>query len=127
MAQLVEQLIRNQQVAGPNPASSSKKNSSTFRLENFFIVFFRAEPPTRDERMGIRNQQDERALRKRHGMPFAASEMSKHIEIPCLRDRGRRFSARRPRPPDMIFLQPFGLEVFSCFFVIRNRRPEMQE
>lgn len=40
MAQLVEQLIRNQQVAGPNPASSSKKNSSTFRLENFFIAFF---------------------------------------------------------------------------------------
>ena len=37
MAQSVEQLIRNQQVTGSNPVSSSKKNSTSFDLSNFFI------------------------------------------------------------------------------------------
>ena len=38
MAQLVEQLIRNQQVAGSNPAISSKKKSLPFSVDSFFFV-----------------------------------------------------------------------------------------
>ena len=37
MAQLVEQLIRNQQVIGSSPITSSK-NSAHFGVRNFFIV-----------------------------------------------------------------------------------------
>ena len=37
MAQLVEQLIRNQQVAGSNPAISSKKTVLSYLIEQFFI------------------------------------------------------------------------------------------
>ncbi len=37
VAQLVEQLIRNQQVAGSNPASSSKKQTA-FRGGLFFVI-----------------------------------------------------------------------------------------
>ena len=36
MAQSVEQLIRNQQVAGSSPASSSKNNPSHFGVDYFF-------------------------------------------------------------------------------------------
>ena len=36
MAQQVEQLIRNQQVAGPNPATSSKKNRNTSCMAVFY-------------------------------------------------------------------------------------------
>ena len=38
VAQLVEQLIRNQQVAGSSPASSSKKSLKTSRFQGFFYV-----------------------------------------------------------------------------------------
>ena len=38
MAQSVEQLIRNQQVAGSSPASSSKKIAYPFRIGYFFII-----------------------------------------------------------------------------------------
>ena len=38
MAQLVEQLIRNQQVAGSSPATSSKK-ILVLRDKDFFIFF----------------------------------------------------------------------------------------
>ena len=38
MAQLVEQLIRNQQAAGSSPASSSKKNAFVRR---FFSVMYK--------------------------------------------------------------------------------------
>ncbi len=38
MAQLVEQLIRNQQVAGPNPASSSKKILQPFGWRIFYFT-----------------------------------------------------------------------------------------
>ena len=40
VAQLVEQLIRNQQVAGSSPASSSKSPPYFYRITaDFFIVF----------------------------------------------------------------------------------------
>ena len=42
MAQLVEQLIRNQQVAGSSPASSSKKNGWVYTRP----FFLRATNPT---------------------------------------------------------------------------------
>ena len=38
MAQSVEQLIRNQQVAGSSPASSSNKKGHEVRLVTFFII-----------------------------------------------------------------------------------------
>ena len=40
MAQLVEQLIRNQQVAGSNPAISSIKQVFSVRKCLFFYTFF---------------------------------------------------------------------------------------
>ncbi len=39
MAQLVEQLIRNQQVAGSNPAISSKKRKDGFLRSSFFVIY----------------------------------------------------------------------------------------
>ena len=38
VAQSVEQLIRNQQVAGSSPASSSKKNDCLLR-QSFFLYY----------------------------------------------------------------------------------------
>ena len=38
MAQLVEQLIRNQQVAGSNPAISSKKGRTDFSVLSFLAI-----------------------------------------------------------------------------------------
>ena len=38
VAQQVEQLIRNQQVAGPNPATSSKKNRNALCIAVFFYA-----------------------------------------------------------------------------------------
>ncbi len=38
MAQLVEQLIRNQQVAGSNPAISSKNATDAFALVAFLVI-----------------------------------------------------------------------------------------
>ena len=37
VAQSVEQLIRNQQVAGSSPASSSKKNGAALQLHHFIF------------------------------------------------------------------------------------------
>ena len=37
VAQSVEQLIRNQQVAGSSPASSSKKRTYPMRVGSFFV------------------------------------------------------------------------------------------
>ena len=47
VAQLVEQLIRNQQVAGSSPASSSTKNGRLLGLPFFceFILLIRTVPP----------------------------------------------------------------------------------
>ena len=42
VAQLVEQLIRNQQVGGSSPPSSSKKRLSFFSITSFFELFFTA-------------------------------------------------------------------------------------
>ena len=46
VAQSVEQLIRNQQVAGSNPASSSKNTDSflTIRVFLYFMYFLGFEP-----------------------------------------------------------------------------------
>ena len=44
VAQLVEQLIRNQQVAGSNPASSSTKKKKDFFLLLFLLTLFKQEP-----------------------------------------------------------------------------------
>ena len=55
MAQLVEQLIRNQQVAGSNPAISSKKTAPPesgavfLDISNWFRVFVRAIAPERSD------------------------------------------------------------------------------
>ena len=40
VAQLVEQLIRNQQIAGPSPATSSNKKTATLfsRLRSFLLL-----------------------------------------------------------------------------------------
>ena len=38
VAQLVEQLIRNQQVAGSSPTTSSTKNLGTMRVPRFFCL-----------------------------------------------------------------------------------------
>ena len=43
MAQLVEQLIRNQQVAGSNPAISSKK-IRTKKIRSYFLLYDGFEP-----------------------------------------------------------------------------------
>ncbi len=39
VAQLVEQLIRNQQVAGSNPASSSKNAATAYAVAAFLSIF----------------------------------------------------------------------------------------
>ena len=39
IAQSVEQLIRNEQVAGSSPITSSKKNGLSFRIDRFFNSF----------------------------------------------------------------------------------------
>ena len=44
VAQLVEQLIRNQQVAGSSPASSSTKKKKDFFLLLFLLTLFEQEP-----------------------------------------------------------------------------------
>ncbi len=43
VAQSVEQLIRNQQVTGSNPVSSSKKNASLSTGQRCVLRFFRRE------------------------------------------------------------------------------------
>ena len=45
VAQLVEQLIRNQQVAGSSPAISSKKDIAGFILAMSFLVFIADDEP----------------------------------------------------------------------------------
>ena len=64
MAQLVEQLIRNQQVAGSNPAISSRKERRILCVLFYFSVIFAAETvchsPTDEER----KRQEDRVHRK---------------------------------------------------------------
>ena len=61
MAQLVEQLIRNQQVAGSNPASSSKSQRTDKSLSSGFLSYLSV----------ARNGAVRTLTRKRHVLPGA--------------------------------------------------------
>jgi hypothetical protein len=56
LAQLVEQLIRNQQVAGSNPAGGSKKSNRFNRFFNLDTLFVRATAKSLPIRFGFVEQ-----------------------------------------------------------------------